>query len=319
MSAVQAEISPSLEIRPLSWQNRGMNIGVFEIDEPVPELRQPHALVTLRPWVDVGRVGRHALIRLERHMDAPEFGRLAHPGRFYDFTRYRPRMMNVGTERRVTIPNTTILYAKRQQPPDFLFLHLLEPHAFGEDYVESVLQVLDYFHVGRYAQIGGVSDAVPHTRPLLLSGFVPEGQDKRYGIERSNYQGPTSITYLITQEASRLGIETMNFLVRLPYYAQLDEDHAGVSRLLEVLCDIYNLPSHLIDSERGQRQYQQLDAAVARNPQAKSLVQQLESSYDARAREPKQEGTTPLSPEVERFLREMDTRLSDDPGSSPSV
>ena len=289
-----------------------MRIGAFEIDEPVPELKETHALVTLRPWVDVGRVGRHTLIRLERFMDAQEFVKLARPGNFYDFTRYRPRTMNVGVERRVTIPNTTILHARREQPPDFLFLHLLEPHAFGEDYVDSVLEVLKYFHVGRYTQVGGVSDAVPHTRPLLVSGLVPEEHGKRFGIQRSKYEGPTSITYLITQEAAKLGIEAMNFLVHLPHYAQVDEDYSGVSRLLEILCSLYDLPSHLIDSERGQRQYQQINEAVARNPQARNLVQQLENNYDARARETETESTPPLSPEVERFLREMDSRMGEE-------
>ena len=287
-------------------------MGAFEIDEPVPELRQPHALVTLRPWVDVGRVGRQTLIRLERHMNAQEFGKLARPGNFYDLTRYRPRVMNVGVERRITIPNTTVLYARREEPPDFLFFHLLEPHAFGEDYVDSVLEVLKYFQVGRYTQIGGVSDAVPHTRPLMVTGIVPEEEGKRFGIMRSNYQGPTSITYLINQEAPKLEIETMSFLVRLPQYTQLDEDYAGVARLLEILSDLYNLPSQLIDSERGQRQYQRIDAAVDRNPQAKNLVQQLEATYDARALEAQEAGTAPLSPEVERFLLEMDKRLGEE-------
>ena len=278
-------------------------------------MNEPHTLVTLRPWLDVGRVGRHTLIRLERHLDAQEFGKLAQPGNFYDFTRYRPRVMNVGTERRVTIPNSTVLYAKREHPPDFLFLHLLEPHAFGEDYTESVQEILSYFHVKRYTQIGGVSDAVPHTRPLLVSGFVSEEHSKRFGIHRSNYQGPTSILNSIPQEASKLGVETMTFLVHLPHYAQVDEDYAGVARLLEVLCDMYELPSHLADSERGQRQYQQIDAAVARNPQARNLVQQLEANYDARAKQTEEESTaTPLSPEVERFLLEMDKRLDEDQG-----
>ena len=290
-------------------------MAAFEIEEPVPELKEPHALVTLRPWVDVGRVGRQTLIRLERNLNATEFGKLAQPGRFYDFTRYRPRIMNVGLERRVTIPNTTVLYAKREEAPDILFLHLLEPHLFAEDYVESVIQVLKDFNVKRYTQLGGVSDAVPHTRPLLVSGFVPEEERKRFGINQSNYQGPTSITYCVTQEAQKLGIETMNFLVHLPHYTQLEEDYSGVARLLEILCAQYDLPTHLIDSERGQRQYEQVDAAVTRNPQARSLVQQIEASYDARNRETQEDASSPLAPEVEDFLREMDRRLGEEPGS----
>ncbi len=289
-----------------------MRIGVFEFDEPVAELKEPHALVTLRPWVDVGRVGRQALIRLERHLDAQEFGRLARPGDFYDFTRYRPRVMNVGVERRITIPNTTVLYATSEEAGDFLFIHLLEPHAFGEDYVESVLEVLKFFQVRRYTQIGGVSDAVPHTRPLLVTGTVPEETGRRFNIQRSNYEGPTSITYMITQEAPTLDVETMNFLVHLPHYAQLDEDYSGVAQLLKILCDLCGLPPNLIDSERGQRQYEQIDAAVSRNPQARNLVKQLESNYDeARARQTQSENPPALSPEVEQFLKEMDKRLGD--------
>jgi hypothetical protein len=263
--------------------------------------------------VDVGRVGRHALIRLERHLGAQEVGRLTKPGRWYDFTRYRPRIMNVGVERRVTIPNTTVLCAKREEAPDFLFLHLLEPHAYGEDYVDSVLELLKHFDVRRYTQVGGVSDAVPHTRPLLVTGAVPEEHGKRLCIRRSSYQGPTSIVYMVTQEAQRMGIETMNFLVHLPHYAQLDEDYSGVSRLLEIMCDVYSLPSRLVESERGQRQYRQVETAVSRNPQAKKLVQQLESNYDeARTRETSEEAA-PLAPEVARFLEEMDRRMGEEP------
>ena len=293
-----------------------MDIGGFQVDEPIPELTEPHAIVSLRPWVDVGRVGRHALIRLERHLGAQEVGRLAKPGRWYDFTRYRPRIMNVGVERRVTIPNTTVLCAKREDGPDFLFLHLLEPHAYGEDYVDSVLELLKHFDVRRYTQVGGVSDAVPHTRPLLVTGAVPEEHGKRLGIRRSSYQGPTSIVYMVTQEAQRMGIETMNFLVHLPHYAQLDEDYSGVSRLLEIMCDVYSLPSRLVESERGQRQYRQVETAVSRNPQAKKLVQQLESNYDeARTRE-SNEDAAPLAPEVARFLEEMDRRMGEGPDPS---
>ena len=291
-----------------------MKIGAFEINEPAPEpSQQIHALVTLRPWVDVGRVGRHTLIRAERHLDAQEIGKLARPGDFYDFSRYRPRVMNVGVERRVTIPNTTVLYAQRDQPPDFLLLHLLEPHIQGEDFVESVLEILKYFDVKRYTQVGGVADAVPHTRPLLVTGTGPDEHMKRFGIQRSNYQGPTSIVSTISIEAQKMGIESMNLLVRLPHYAQLDEDYSGVARLLEILCELYQLPDHLIDRERGARQYRQVDEAVARNPQAETLIRQLEGNYDAASEPAADTAVQPLSPEVERFLQEMDERLGDEP------
>ncbi|MCH9016178.1 MAG: hypothetical protein IIB89_00260, partial [Chloroflexi bacterium] len=67
-----------------------MRIGDFEFPEPLPELKDPHVLAVLRPWIDVGNVGTLTLRRLERHLESKEIGRLVRPGRYYDFTRYRP-------------------------------------------------------------------------------------------------------------------------------------------------------------------------------------------------------------------------------------
>ena len=65
-----------------------MLLGNFEINEPVPNLRNPHLMVVLKPWIDVGSVGTLALETLERHLGAENLGGLARPGEFYDFTRY---------------------------------------------------------------------------------------------------------------------------------------------------------------------------------------------------------------------------------------
>ena len=288
-----------------------MRIGAFEIKEPLPQLEEPHAITILRPWVNVGRVGALVLARLERHFGAQQLGELSRPGEFYDFTRYRPRSRLVEDRREMTIPNSTISFAHREEKPDFLFFNLREPHAFGEDYVDSVLELMKTFGVKRYCLIGGMYDVVPHTRPLLVSGVAGGEQAteeaKRVRLQGSSYQGPTSITALITQDGLKLGIEHLTFVVHLPQYIQLEEDHAGVARLMELLCSIYQLPPHLVDEERGQRQYQELTSAVERNSELKGVIQQLEAQYDARPGQT-EEPPLPLSPEVEKFLRELDER-----------
>ena len=67
-----------------------MRTGGFELNEPLPELNSPHVIAVLRPWIDAGEVGTMILERLEANMGARELGKLATPGNFYDFTRYRP-------------------------------------------------------------------------------------------------------------------------------------------------------------------------------------------------------------------------------------
>ena len=126
-----------------------MKIGAFEIVEPVPALREPHAIVMIRPWVDVGSVGTLTLRQIERHFDAQPIGKLARPGTFFDFTRYRPTVRIVDGQREMTYPNTFVNYAQPDGGPDLLFIHLLEPHAMAEDYVDSLVDLFKHFEVQR--------------------------------------------------------------------------------------------------------------------------------------------------------------------------
>ena len=288
-----------------------MRLGDFEITEPLPHLKTPHVLAVLRPWIDVGNVGSLGLARLERHLQATELGRLARPGRFYDFTRYRPRTHQVKGVRELTVPNSILRYAVRDEGPDLIFMHLREPHGYGEDYTDSVIEVLKTLNVARYSLIGGMYDMVPHTRPLLVSGGVqkPDNEEeyRMVHVRPSNYEGPTSITYLISQEAEKLGIETRTYVVHLPQYFQVDEDFTGTARLMEILCQLYQLPNSLLDRQRGSDQYEALENIVSDTSEVSSLLHRLEERYDREQREEggEQAGPAPLSPDVENFLSEL--------------
>lgn len=285
-----------------------MRLGEFEIPEPIPELRDPHVLAVLRPWIDVGSVGTLALSRLERHLRARELGRLARPGKFYDFTRYRPRSFLNEGRREFSVPNTILRYAISEESPDLILVHLLEPHIYGEDFTESMREVLRYFGVKRYSLIGGMYDMVPHTRPLMVSGVgvgpKAEEENRLVGVRTSNYEGPTTITYLISQEAVKLGMETRIFVVHLPQYFQVDEDFAGTARLMEILCTFYQLPNRLIEPQRGREQYDSLQNMVNDASGVESLLQRLEERYDRDQREAEGQ-PSPLAPNIEEFLKDL--------------
>jgi predicted ATP-grasp superfamily ATP-dependent carboligase len=290
-----------------------MRLGAFEIDEPVPELKEPHALAMLQPWIDVGGVGTLTLSWLETHFQAKELGRLARPGNFFDFTRYRPTIGYQEGRRQVTVPNTRVTYSKQKTGNDFLFLHLMEPHNNSEVYVESVLRLLAKFGVKRYCLLGSMYDYVPHTKPLIVTGGAV-GEGTRQELEKvrvgsSDYQGPTTITYLVSQRAPDLGIETMSLIVHLPPYTQMDEDYMGAVRLMKALGSLYGLPMDEAYLRKAEQQLEQIDAALDKNPQLKATIEHLETRYEARAERSKEEETPQLSPEVERFLTEMDRRF----------
>ena len=292
-----------------------MRIGDFEFQEPLPELKDPHVLAVLRPWIDVGNVGTLALRRVERHLESKEIGRLVKPGRYYDFTRYRPKSILKQGVREYSIPSTTISACVREHGPDLITLHLLEPHLYGEDYTDSIIEVLKYFGVKRYSMVGAMYDMVPHTRQLLVSGGTVDASNedeyKLVGVRPSDYEGPTTITYLISNTAEEMGIETRIYVVHLPQYFQVEEDFTGTARLMEILCTIYGLPSRLADQERGRQQYNSLQNIVTGTSEVAGLLERLEERYD-RENQSGSASTTPLSPMVEEFLQ----GLGQDLGSS---
>jgi len=296
-----------------------MKLGAFELHEPLPELREPHVLAMLQPWINVGNVGSLVLSWLEMHYNARDLGKLARPGEFFDFTRYRPTTYIEDGERQLSIPNTTVTYSKREEGNDFLFLHLLEPHNHSEDYVDSVLQLIDRFNVKRYCLIGSMYDYAPHTRPLIVTGGPGQrGQQDaaRTNIRRSGYQGPTTITTLISQLTAPKGVETMSLIVHLPQYTQLDDDYMGTVRVMEVLSTMYGLPVDPTYVTKAEKQREQIDATLNENSQLKAIVEQLENHYDTRAERRREEEAPKLSPEIEKFLTEMDRKFRDDPGIS---
>ena len=290
-----------------------MKIGHFEFNEPVPDIKESHVLAVLRPWIDVGGVGTLSLSRLERHLRAKEIGRLESPGRFYDFTRYRPRsLMNEG-KREFNVPNTIIRHAQMPEGPDLLLVHLLEPHLYGEEYVETMLEVFEYLGVKKYSLVGAMYDMVPHTRPLIVSGVGVgssiDEENLRMNVKTSNYEGPTTITYLIGQGAAKKGMDTRIYVVHLPQYFQVEEDLSGTARLVEILCRQYNLPDRLIESDRGKDQYQSLQKMFEEESEVSNLLLRLEEKYDKDNQE-SEISLGPLSQDIEEFLKSFDEGLS---------
>ncbi len=292
-----------------------MRIGEFDIVEPAPELRDPHMLVVLRPWIDVGNVGSLSLGRIERHLRSKELGRLYRPGRFYDFTRYRPRSYLVSGNREVTIPNTIIRYSNPEDGPHLLTAHLLEPHLYGEDYSDAMLEIIRHFGVKQYALIGGMYDMVPHTRPLVVSGLgTGQHVERDYNIANakpSSYEGPTTITYTITETATKLGLETRAFVVHLPQYLNLDDDYQGAARMMDVLCKLYDFPDYIAQTDRGQKQYDELTEKDGQIPSG-DMLGRIEEMYDTEYGESGQtEPSTPLPSSIEEFLQGLNVNLED--------
>jgi len=295
-----------------------MRLRAFDLNEPVPKLNNPHALAVIQPWMDVSRVGSLVLSCLEAYLGSKELGKLARPGDFFDFTRYRPTLIRKDNSSEVDVPNIIITYGKQPGSHDFVFLRLLEPHMGAEEYIDSVIELFNNFGVKRYCVIGSMYDMVPYTRPLLVTGGAsnPDLQNKLTlaNVKSSDYQGLTTILSLIGHRALQMGIETCSMMVHLPGYFMMEDDYRGGKRLMEVISSLYGFAMPQEDIEKADQQEKQIgliaEQIMEQEPRLRLILKQLEDNYDSRINENKEE--TRLSPEVEKFLQDLEKRFRQD-------
>jgi predicted ATP-grasp superfamily ATP-dependent carboligase len=288
-------------------------VGPFELEDPLPEMSNARLLISLQPWIDIGSVGTMALSFLEQAWDGQEIGKLARPGEVYDFTRYRPMLFRREGERHVVVPNTYLHHARDPNGSDWLLLHTLEPHARGEDYVDGLYALLTHLDVRDYTLVGSMYAPVPHTRPPVVSGGSTDealrDRLQRLGATESNYEGPTTILATLPAMMQRENIPTATVILQLPAYAQVERDYRGLLHMLELLSGFYGWQLDL-DALRqeAERQRVAMDETAAENPQLQAMLQELERAYDAQAGG---EEDLELSPEMETFLKDIESRLSE--------
>ena len=285
-----------------------MFIGAFEIKEPVPALKRPRVLVSIKPWFDAGAVGTLCLDKTESYLEAKPLGSLARPGRFYDFTRYRPAYYQSRNGLDFLIPNASFYYSLRKEEQDLIFLHVREPNLRGEELIESILEVLKFFEVSQYTVIGGMYDLVPHTRPLLLSRWddQTDGEDAVPSISALYHaeQRPASILELVAKYMAAAGVATKTVAVHLPSYLEITKNWMGVARLQEFICGDYGLPTSWQEHRQAEELWQDSETYLVKFPDAPQLIRQLEEIYD-QWQQPLTAPYLPLYPAVEQFLREL--------------
>ena len=285
-----------------------MFLGAFEIKEPVPDLKRPRVLASLKPWFDAGAVGTLCLDKVETFLNARPLAALARPGRFYDFMRYRPAYHQRRNQLEFMIPNASFYYSIREEEEDLIFLHMREPNLRGEELIESILAVINYFKVSEYTVIGGMYDLAPHTRPLLLSHWDDQvdGEDAVPPISAlyRSEQRPASILELVTRYAANSGMATKTIAVHLPGYLEIPKDWMGVARLQEFMCEDYGFPTSWPDHRQAEELHRNSGIYLEKIPNASQLVSQLEKVYDDWQRSTVA-SSLPLYPAVEQFLREL--------------
>lgn len=286
--------------------------------EPLPTPSSPEResimIAAFEGWNDAGNAASHAIDHLARAWNAQEYGALD-PEDYHDFQVNRPTISLLPNgERVIAWPGTVISTCAAVSHADrrISLVRGIEPSTRWRQFCNELLDFAEDLEVTTLITCGALLVDVPHTRPLptFVSSEDPVART-RYGLEASDYEGPTGIVGVLGHEAALRGITVLSMWVGVPHYvAHPPSPKATVAlmgqleRLVGFPVDLGDLPDDAAAWQRGADELAEDDDEIAQH------VQQLESLLDETSL-PEASGDA-IAAEFERFLRRRD----DGPGTA---
>ncbi|MBM3942087.1 MAG: hypothetical protein FJ316_04020 [SAR202 cluster bacterium] len=288
-----------------------------------PPGQQEYLLLAFAGWPDAAESATTTLRYLTRRLNANKLAEID-PEEFYDFTKERPRSSRTKDgRRRVHWPANEFYYWEREGAGAHpLFFVGVEPNLKWRTFAGLIADLAVERGVKTVVQVGALLDAVPHTRPVRLTGSAtrPEMQQvlDSASIKSSNYQGPTGIGSAVMEACAARGIGYGSLWGHTAHYLQAAPNYRVAYTLARHLVRLLDLPVNLAELEAAAGTFdQEVAKAIAKDEQLAEYAKKLEERYDQSAAENGEEELPEASEvmqELEQFLRSEQRRGPNPPG-----
>ena len=274
-----------------------------------PDKKLKHMVVVFSGWADAGEGATSAIKFLQRKLKSKKFAEID-PEEFYDFSQTRPYTSRTRDgKRRIHWPANEFSYLTDPRADSGAMVFVgVEPNLKWRTFAKTVAAVAKDHGVESVVHIGALLDAVPHTRPVKLSGTASESSLSEFlegqGIRSSNYQGPTGISSAVMAACIEEGLEYTSIWGHTSHYLQAAPNHRVGSTLLEILLKLLNLPLNLAELKSAASVFNlEVEKAVAKDDQIASYVTKLEGQYDEAVAAIEIPDPAELVRDLEKFLR----------------
>ncbi|MEU0520675.1 PAC2 family protein [Streptosporangium sp. NPDC006007] len=296
---------------------------LYRLSGDVPELTDPVLLYHFDGFVDAGGAGRlavgHLLDELEHRVVAT-----FDVDRLLDYRSRRP-IMTFDTDRWVEVesPELALRLVHDTAGTPFLLLSGPEPDSQWELFASALEALATRLGVGRLVTAHGIPMAVPHTRPLGVTGHASRselvsGQTSAFG----RVQVPGSVAALVEFRLGAKGHDALGYAVHVPHYLAQAEYPAAALTALEAVAGSTGLVFPLEGlREAAGRTDAEIAEQIESSEELSTAITGLEQQYDAFAAGSQQEnlmaesGEMPtgeeLAAQFEAFLAERDERHGD--------
>ena len=286
-----------------------------------PKKKLDHLIIVFSGWADAAEGATSAVKFLQRKLSAKKFADID-PEEFYDFSQTRPYSSRTRDgRRRIHWPANDFSYLTEPSAgPGIMVFSGVEPNLKWRTFSKTVAKVARDQGVTSVIHIGALLDAVPHTRPIKLSGTASQPRLSEFlesqGIRASNYQGPTGISSAVMEACTNEGMEYTSIWGHTSHYLQAAPNHQVGSTLLQILLKLLDLPLDLTELQSAASNFNdEVAKAVAKDEQISSYVTKLEGQYDEAVAAIEIPDPADLVRDLEQFLRGEQRRPPTDPST----
>jgi proteasome assembly chaperone (PAC2) family protein len=231
------------------------------------------------------------------------------PEEFFDFQDNRPTVrLTAGQTRRIEWPENTLIAAETPSAEhDLLLLSGAEPSLRWRTFTDLVVGAAERAGVEMVITLGALIADVAHTRPVPITGLASDAElVERLGLSRSNYEGPTGIVGVLHDACRRRQITSASLWAAVPHYVAAVPNPKAALALLHRMEGLTGIEIEASELEESTERFdEQIDRAVAANPEVQDLVRRLEEEQ-AEAIDLSQEVPSgeAIASEFQRFLRQ---------------
>jgi len=241
-----------------------------------PSLKAPRMLLGFSGWMDGGSVSTGTVKYLKDKLKANLPGTMEQVAQFRPYTKIKDGLLTD-----FQYPQNEFFYDEKN---NLILFSGKEPNLRWDDYASCIFELGEKFDVKGMYFVGSVAGLTPHTREVRISCSVSsekhKAQLKDYDIRFTNYEGPASITTLLTKLSRKKGVEMINFVAEIPIYVQT-KNPKGIKAITKRLIKLLDIDIDLSDLSMMSNEFEKnINKLVAKQPELAEQIKKLEENYD---------------------------------------